>query len=71
MYNTENMSKRLEYIDALRGLAILLVVFMHVPNMDLDSLLEDIIWRWQHCWQYLCSSLFQACLFLWKLPPHL
>ena len=32
MYNTENMSKRLEYIDALRGLAILLVVFMHVPQ---------------------------------------
>lgn len=27
------MKQRLEYIDALRRLAILLVVFMHVPQL--------------------------------------
>lgn len=31
------MQKRLEYIDSLRGLAILLVVFMHVPQYGLGS----------------------------------
>lgn len=37
--------------------------------MDLDSLLEDIIWSWQHCWQYHCSSSFQDCLHNHQLPP--
>lgn len=63
------MKQRLEYIDALRGLAILLVVFMHVPQygfgqsiggyyMEMAILLAVPLF-------FFISGLFVP----WKLPP--